>query len=714
VTPSPEPLDLTACDREPIHIPGAIQPHGCMFVADRDTLEVVRGAGDIEERLGLADWRGRALGDLIGDPVAARIGRAAHSGGAPGFMGQFRAASGALFDVVAHRVGDVVLVELEPGSPGGGPASETLGVLEAAGASFARASGLQDLCERAVRQFRQITGYDRVMIYRFLDDEAGVVLAEDKAPELPGFLNHHFPGSDIPRQARALYVRNLVRVIPDAGYTPRPLRPELAGEPLDMSDCVLRSVSPIHLKYLRNMGVVGSASISIVDEDRLWGLVACHHRSRRLMPYEVRAACRTLAGSLARQIKARQEAEHYRERVRLRGLEDEVYNALWKEPRLDAALAAHAELVRRFLGADGLAVIAGDQVTLAGATPDAAALNILTGWAEVQAANGPWATNRLSSVFPPAAAFQDLASGLLAVVVSPEEPLILLWTRAERLQVVEWAGNPHKAMEAGADGLLNPRASFEAWSDTVRGVALDWSSAELETAARFRIDLLELQRQQRLFDLNRQLRESLAEREQALAQKEVLMREMNHRIQNSLQLVSSFLALQARASDDAQFQDAVEEARRRLGAVSLVHRRLYRADQIEKIDMARYLEELWEEMVSAMDPEWSRMARLELSPVMVSTDKAVTLGLIATELIINANKYAYDGAPGRIDIAVEQAGRDIRLIVADQGRGRARGADGTGFGSRMMQALVSQLSGELDYQPGAPGTRAVLTAPLES
>jgi chemotaxis family two-component system sensor kinase Cph1 len=300
------------------------------------------------------------------------------------------------------------------------------------------------------------------------------------------------------------------------------------------------------------------------------------------------------------------------------------------------------------------------------------------------------------------------------VVVSAEEPLILLWTRAERLQVVEWAGNPHKALVTGDDGMLNPRSSFEAWSDTVRGVALDWSPAELETATRFRTELLELQRQQRLFELNRQLRESFSEQEQALAQKEVLLREMNHRIQNSLQLVSSFLALQARASADAGFQEAVEEARRRLGAVSLVHRRLYRADQIEKIDMARYVEELWEEMVSGMDPEWGRLARLHLSPLQVSTDQAVTLGLIVTELIINANKYAYGGAPGRLDITVAQDGGDIRLIVADQGKGRAGSPDGSGFGSRMMTALVSQLSGALDYQDNLPGTRAVLIAPLQA
>lgn len=188
------------------------------------------------------------------------------------------------------------------------------------------------------------------------------------------------------------------------------------------------------------------------------------------------------------------------------------------------------------------------------------------------------------------------------------------------------------------------------------------------------------------------------------------MREMNHRIQNSLQIVSGFLRLQARAAKDPAFEEAVEEARRRLGAVSLVHRRLYRADQIETIDMARYIEELWEEMAESLDPEWAKATRLHLTPVDAPTDRAVAIGLVATELIINASKYAYGGAPGPLDITLETHDGDLRLIVADRGGGKAKST--AGFGSRMISAMVTQLSGILDYGDNRPGLRAVLSAPL--
>jgi light-regulated signal transduction histidine kinase (bacteriophytochrome) len=707
---TPDRPDLTACDREPIHIPGSIQPHGLLLVVDADTLEVLQAAG-MTETFGARDaWLGRSLGAVIGDEIAQRVAMTAHSGALGGYMGQIDI-DGRPFDVLAHRSGEIMLVEAEPASTDNPPPSQVLGRLDEAIASFERAASLQNLCERAVREVRRITGFDRVMAYRFLDDEAGVVLAEDKADDMPGFLNHHFPGSDIPRQARALYVRNLVRAIVDSAYAPSPLTPERPGPPVDMSDCALRSVSPIHLQYLRNMGVGASASISIVVDDRLWGLIACHHREPRLMPYEVRAMCRTLAAGLAQQIKARQEAEHLRERVRLRSLEDEVQGVLSREPQLVPALGENLELVRRLLGADGAALLAGDDLRSAGRTPEPAVLRELGAWAAPQALAAPFATHRLASLYPPAAAHDALASGLAAIVVgAAETPIVLMWTRAERRQVIEWAGNPHKAAHTGPDGVLTPRGSFDAWSESVEGVSRPWSPAEMETAARLRVDLGELLRRQTMADLNRQLGALIAETERTLRQKEVLMREMNHRIQNSLQIVSGFLRLQARAARDPAFEEAVEEARRRLGAVSLVHRRLYRADQIETIDMARYIEELWEELAESLDPEWAKKTRLHLTPVEAPTDRAVAIGLIATELIINANKYAYGGAPGPLDITLETHDGELRLIVADRGGGKAKTS--AGFGSRMISALVSQLSGVLDYGDNRPGLRAVLSAPL--
>ena len=270
--------DVTACDREPIHIPGAIQPHGLLLVAEAETLEVVAGAGELEARLS-PGWLGARLPDLLGAQAAARLAGAEPDVAVP--LGCVETPGGPL-EALGRLSDGRWLVQLEPQAQGWSDPSQVLAWLDQAGGVFERAADLRALCHDAARVFRQFTGFDRVMIYRFLDDDAGVVVAEDRDPSLHGFLNHHFPASDIPRQARALYVRNRTRAIPDIGYTPAPLRPASAGlAQLDMSDVDLRSVSPIHLQYLKNMGVAASASISIVKDGVLWGLVACHSATPR-------------------------------------------------------------------------------------------------------------------------------------------------------------------------------------------------------------------------------------------------------------------------------------------------------------------------------------------------------------------------------------------------------------------------------------------------
>jgi two-component sensor histidine kinase len=299
---------------------------------------------------------------------------------------------------------------------------------------------------------------------------------------------------------------------------------------------------------------------------------------------------------------------------------------------------------------------------------------------------------------------------VLTVTISADEPFLILWFRAEEVEVVNWAGNPHKAVELAEGEILSPRASFEAWSDTVRGRSRPWRPAETEAAGRLKRALMDVRQNRRLRDLNHRLNETLADKDALLQQKEFLLQEVNHRIQNSLQLVSSFLGLQARASEDPRLQEAIEEARRRLSAVALVHRRLYRADQIENVDLARYIEELSAEMLDSMDEEWRGQVTLDLAPILIPTDRAVTLGLVLTELVINANKYAYGGRPGPIEISLEQHRNAFRLIVADRGQGKLGPREG--FGSRMMAAMVSQLSGELEQRDNKPGLRAILTAPI--
>lgn len=704
--------DITACDREPIHIPGAIQPHGLLLVVDATTLGVVAGAGAIEEHLA-AEWLGLPLSALLGDDVARMV---ADTPIGPGSTAAVMPVQGISerFAVTAHRIaGEHILVELEPAvadAPWG--TGSSLGWLDAAVTSFERTGDLPMLFDRAATTFRMLTGFDRVMLYRFLDEDAGRVVAEARAAHLPSFLHHHFPASDIPKQARALYIRNRTRSIPDIDYVPAPLRPE-GFETLDLSDVALRSVSPIHIRYLKNMGVAASASISIVKDGLLWGMIACHHDTPRRLSTELRAAAAALAGALARQIRGREEAELYRERLRLRAMEDSLL------PRI-IGLGDPAAAIRRLMpdlmtmmGASGFAIVEQGKMQSHGHCPPTLAILDIVGWAAIRGGGDVCATHELAATMPEAAALAASAAGVMTLPLV-DGGVTLLWFRAEQIEEVEWAGNPHKSAALTPDATLTPRASFESWRETVRGRSRRWTMEEMETAHRLRRALHDAAQSHRLRGLNSALQRTLDDKEALLVQKDVLMKEVDHRVQNSLQLVSSFLALQAKAADDPRVREQLTEAQARLSAVALVHRRLYRDDQIQTVDLARYLEELIGDMKQSLGGGWATMMRMDLAPMLMPTDRAINLGLVTTELIINASKYAYDGAPGPVTVTLEQYGNRLRLIVADEGRGKGDEDPGQehGFGSRMMAAMMQRLSGSIEYDDNQPGLRAIVIAPI--
>lgn len=707
IPPADVGLDVTACDREPIHIPGAIQPHGLLLVADAATLAIVAGAGDIENRLA-DDWLGQDLSTLLAQDVAALIATGETVAGVA-LTGAPVAGVSERFDVTIHRNADHVLVELETIDGVPVTAAAMLGRLNAMAMTFERAGNLQALCERAAIAFRQLTGFDRVMVYRFLDDEAGRVMAEDKASGLGTFLNHHFPASDIPKQARALYVRNRTRTIPAIDYVPAVLRPT-GFETLDLSDVALRSVSPIHLRYLTNMGVAASASISIVKDGLLWGMIACHHRSPRGLSPDVRAAATTLAGGLARQIRAKEEAEAYRERLRLRAAEDAVIPKLATDPAPRSIVTDLRDDLRRMLDGDGFALVDGAVVAMHGVCPAEDDILDLAEWALTQNGVEPFATHELPSLYPRAESYRPSASGVLALPLV-DEGAMLLWFRAEQIEEVEWAGNPHKAVSLDPNAVLTPRSSFESWTQAVSGRSRPWTREEIEAAHRLRRAFHDAHVNQRLRLLNVDLQRTLADKDILIAQKDVLMKEVNHRVQNSLQLVAAFLSLQAKSSDDAKVKEHLAEAQARLAAVALVHRRLYRDDQVESVDLSRYLEELTGDMKTSLGEDWATRMTLDLAPILVATDRAVSIGLVLTELVINASKYAYEGRAGPIEIVLERHRNRLRLIVADQGVGRSGTREG--FGSRMMKAIIAGLSGTIEQDDNMPGLRVILTAPIE-
>ncbi|HEV7346001.1 MAG TPA: histidine kinase dimerization/phosphoacceptor domain -containing protein [Devosia sp.] len=699
-------VDLTNCDLEPIHIPGSIQPYGVMLIANPST-------GTVEGCAGLAGTASTALGKSLQHLIGREVAEISASLPATGVTALGRVSlDGKSQDAIAYASGDHVVVELTDVDDSVELGAPYLAQLETLGLTLERSTTLGDMAERAADLFRRLTGFGRVMVYRFIDDDAGVVIGESVDPSLSSFMNHHFPATDIPRQARALYVRNRVRVIADVHYQPAPII-SASGDlrSIDLSDSTLRSVSPVHIQYLKNMGVAASASMSIVKDGVLWGLVACHHHEPRNLSLSTRLACQAMASSLGRQIKAREENELYRERIRLRAHEDIVLARLGADASLVEFFTHSGAELTRLLQADGFAAIQGGELFHAGRCPDPIDMRALAEWVRQPGSVKPVVSRQLGKDYPPALAFTATASGLLAVTMSTEVPTILMWFRAEQLQTVRWAGNPHKDVAHEPGAVLLPRASFEAWTESVSGRARGWTLAETESAARIVKLALEARNNSRIRQLNRELTTTLNENESLLAQKDFLLREVNHRVQNSLTLVSAFLRMQARSTSD-EVREQLEQAERRLTAVALAHRRLYQDDSVEIIDLSRYLDELVTELLDSMDGRWRVAVALDFSPMLISTDRAVSVGLIVNELIVNTTKYAYEGAPGPLFVSLEQHRDTLRLIVCDRGKGFGGATQGTGFGSRMLTSLVGGLGGTIEFLDNAPGARTVVAAPI--
>lgn len=700
---------LTSCDREPIHIPEAIQPHGMLVVYDVASGAIVAAAGDLGT---LETSSSQELCELLGESLDSVNGRIPAA--SPTSLGVV-AFEGEVFDVIAHRSGSYLVLEFER-SASMLSAAASLGLARDFASRLEGAQSLVEACEHAAEAVHALSAYERVMVYRFLPDGSGAVVAEARADGLSSLLNHRFPESDIPKQARALYARNHVRVIPNSNYTPAPLQwtpGHTPRQPLDMSDCHLRSVSPIHLQYLKNMGVAASASISIMVAGRLWGLIACHHNAVRHLDFVEREMCRHVGQLMGTHIAARERSAGQAEIARLAQSREEALQILGPTfGSIEGSVSRHLADLVRAIPSDGIAVCLEGRVETFGSTPPPAALRALLPRLVAAEEREAFASHRLSALFPEASEYAAAASGALSIVVRNQPEFSITWFRAEQVETVNWAGNPHKAVDES--GLLTPRKSFDLWGETVREQAREWSRAEVEAAARLRADVVELLDKQELRRLNGQLRQALTDREQLIAHKDLLMREVHHRVQNSLQLVNSMLYLQERASGSDEVRAQFELARQRLTAVAMVHRRLWRTDKVGDVRLDTFMAELVDELASIWEPRWREAITQDLVPVTMSTDQSILLGLVVTELLTNAVKYAYAGRPGPILIEATQ-GNDgrLRLVVADRGTGLASDEPRQSFGSHLVETLVGQLSGTLERADNHPGLRLILTFRLE-
>jgi len=489
-------VDRTKCDSEPIRFPGAIQPFGILLALD---------AGDLTLRHASENIRDICNSDaaaLIGSSVAKLLGSAAELELRNG-LSEDKLISHRLISTTipgetpgrwhgrAHCMGGTVFVELEPTGEASLSSPDLLFGLRQLAGSLSAAATIKEFCSTLVTKVRSLTGFDRVMVYRFDTEWNGEVIAEDRRADLEAFLGLHYPATDIPSPAREVFLVNRMRVIPDVAYRPIPILPAAdhqTGPQLDLSKCWLRSAAPVHLEYLANMGVGASMTCSLVVGGRLWGLIACHHLTPKCLVSAERDACELLAQMASVHLAFLAESE---DRENLATLS----NALWKlgatvsktSPPIAAIATDKADLLA-LVGAEGVVVWRSGHGVSLGQTPPQAAIRGLVEW--FKGVSAPiLATDRLGQAYPPAKSFAKEASGLLALEVSRETDEYLLWFRPELLQSVEWGGDPNSKFEH--QGRLSPRRSFALWKETVRERSLPWRPAEVENAKRVKELLLQ-------------------------------------------------------------------------------------------------------------------------------------------------------------------------------------------------------------------------------
>lgn len=500
--------DLTNCEREPIHLAGAVQPHGALLVLRELDLRIVQLSANVQALLGLAP---EALMQqplaVLGDGVTAQVRRACQAGDLrePVVLQCEVGPQARRCDAALHRLpGGWLVLELEPSLPlpDGMPQQDLApdvmaATLSAALQRFGAAPSVGVLADAVVEVVRNLTGYDRVVVYKFDPDGHGKVIAEARHPRLESLLGHHYPASDIPQRARALYLLNRVRMLVDVDAPQAPLMPDLlpgTEAPLDMSMCQLRSMSPIHLQYLRNMGVTATLTASLVREGQLWGLIAAHHYAPRYLRCTVRAATDLLAEVASTRISAIENYAHAQVALMVRRLEQRLVEATSTEGEWRYALFRNPRTLLQPLDATGAALFCEGEVLTTGETPSTPELRALLAWVQEQPvpADSPFACASVGQANPALASLTPTASGVLAVRLSTRSPDWLMWFRKEQLQSITWAGDPAKPMVASNPLELSPRRSFVAWSEIVRGTAVPWSTTEVALARGIGVALVDI------------------------------------------------------------------------------------------------------------------------------------------------------------------------------------------------------------------------------
>ena len=702
-TPNYE-VDLTSCDREPIHALGAVQSFGVLLAVTTDWI-VARVSANAEAFLGQSM---EALGGASLDKVLPRETLHTIRGAMHGLQGDDAVErvfgvplveNGAPHDLALYLSDQLIVIEAEPSEH---EAINAVGTVRSMIARLQKVAYPEAFRRDAVRQMRALTGFDRVMLYQFAHDGSGEVVAESHAAGLEPYKGLRYPASDIPKQARALYLRNWLRLIADVKDEGSPIRPALGatGRPLDLSMSVLRAVSPIHLEYLANMGVRASMSVSVIVDGKLWGLFACHHMEPRRISLERRTAAELYGQMFSWVLDGRERDTEGAYEAHARELHHRLLGALATDGSSLRSVLDHMDELSELISSDGVGVWIDGEADLRGTTPTREEFAGLVRFLNAAPAGQAFATNELGRLHPPAVDYADRAAGVLAIPISRLPRDYLVFFRREVARQVNWAGDPNKPVTVGPNGVrLTPRKSFEAWREVVRGQSAPWTEADRRIAEQLRITLLEVIL--RMTDAAERERRSGQERQ------ELLIAELNHRVRNILGLIRGLVG-QSR-SGSGSVEEFASVIGGRIQALARAH------DQITTTNWGpgSLRDLLAAESEAYLNNNTDRMV-FEGPDVLLEPQAFSIVALVVHEMMTNASKYgALTDRSGHVHVTwdLDPMGRLV-LHWKEKGGPAVQAPTRRGFGTTVIERSIPfDLKGEAELRYELTGVEARFVVP---
>ena len=706
---NPPSVDVSECAREPVHIPGAIQPFGCLIAFALPTWAIAHVSRNAAETFGVVDCDAmigapaetiltpKIIHDLRNTFQAAMI-----SGFAERLSDIEIGPEKVAYEILIHASGSLAVAEFLPCEGAEAMRSDPTTLVKTIIDRLRRTTNFQSFLTSAARQIRAVTGFDRVMIYKFLADDSGEVVAEALRAGMTPFMGLHYPASDIPPQARALFERQWLRMIPAVDYEPIAIVPVLTakGAPLDLSLSTLRSASPVHIQYLRNMGSAATLTVSILRNGRLWGLIACHHDTTRRISTTTAAAVELFAQVFSTQIEAKQQHDELSYIATAREAHDRLIADMAPEETIFDNLKRFDEQMRALIPADGIGIWTDGRFEATGIAPPFEAVADLVRFLNARPADSVFHTNELKRHLPDAVRYADTVAGVLSIPFSRAPKDFVFLFRREVLQTVTWGGDPSKMVDAES-GRIGPRASFAAWKETVTGQSIPWLRGEIEIAETLRVSLLDIILR----------RANLVDRERRVAQEGqlLLVAELNHRVKNILAVIRSLVGQSSYGA--ISLDSFVTDLQNRLHALSVAH---------DQLTQSHWKAAPLSSLIEAEAQAWTNVgdARLVLDgpPVMIEARAYQTLALVLHEMMTNAAKYgalSAEGAQLRIAWSVE-GDRGLELRWTETNGPAVVPPSRRGFGTVVVeQSIPFELKGTAQIDYAADGVKALFTIPAE-